>query len=592
MTKHRSSRTRVGALVGLLGLAETAQAQQPGARSVVETVQVNVVNVEVYVTGPDGKPLRGLRKEDFELWEDGEPMSLTNFYASDAVMGVSGTAGAEEAPAPAPAATPVPVPVPEEQALTVVFFVDALNTPMNGRKAVLDQIRRFIETKLDPGARMLVLSFDRSLKQLSPLTSDTSAILEALASVGREAPTASALQAERKDLLRRLFSEAGHSLGGPAPPCSESGGNEGQGGGTGTGAAVNASPAGPEVCFAVKPYTEQLMALNRALVRGLGRALDALSGVTGRKALVLVSGGIPARPGEDLMYIAFGGGSLGWTLSPELDEVATRANSGRITFYTVNPRGDELASPIDASDELTAFSADPGLQQTLRLANQMDLTSRQEGLTDLAASTGGRTLMAGPGLGNALAQLVEDFGAYYSLGFSPSHFGDGRYHDLKVGLRVRGARVRHREGYLDTTDAQRLAARSHGALLGSARASALRVNATTGTAVKSGSKYLVPLTVSVAAADLLLLPSADGAAQEGRVQVTISATDRDGQPSEAHTEGFPIRVPSAVAEAFKRGETTYTFELLMRKGSHTVAVIARDELALSDGSTTFEVTVP
>ncbi|MCU0293952.1 MAG: VWA domain-containing protein [Thermoanaerobaculaceae bacterium] len=592
MTERRVSRARVLVLGGLLALAGDGRAQQPGARSVVETVQVNVVNVEVYVTGPDGTPLRGLRKEDFELWEDGEPVSLTNFYASDAVMAVSGAATVEEAPAPVPAATPAPVPVPEEQTLTVVFFVDALNTPMNGRTAVLDQIRRFVETKLDPGARMLVLSFDRSLKQLSPLTADSAAVLEALASVGREAPTASALQTERKDLLRRLFSEAGGSLGGTVSPCSESGGNGSQGGGTGTGFASNESPAGPEVCFAVKPYVEQLVALNRALLRGLGRTLDALSGVAGRKALVLVSGGIPARPGDDLLYLTFGGASLGWTLSPELDEIAERANSGRITFYTVNPRGDELASPIDASDELTVFSADPGLQQTLRLANQMDLSSRQEGLTDLAASTGGRTLMAGPGLGNALAQLVEDFGAYYSLGFSPSHFGDGRYHDLKVRLRVRGARVRHREGYIDRTDAQRLAARSHGALLGGTRASALQVKATTGAAVKKGSKYLVPLTVTVAATDLLLLPSADGTAQEGKVQVTISATDRDGQPSDAHTEGFPIRVPSAVAEAFKRGETTYTFELLMRKGSHKVAVIARDELALVEGSLTFEVTVP
>lgn len=574
MTEHRWSQGWNVVLGGLLALAEAVLAQQPAAPSVVETVQVNVVNVEVYVTGPDGKPLGGLRKEDFELWEDGEPVSLTNFYASDAVMGVSGAATAEEAPAPAPAATPVPVPVPEEQALTVVFFVDALNTPMAGRAAVLDQIRRFVESKLDPGARMLVLSFDRSLKQLSPLTTDRAAALEALAFVGREAPTASALQSERQFILRRLFTQSDRPVGGMTPPCNE-----------------NDFPA-PEVCLSIKAHVEQLLQLNKALIRGLSRTLDALAGVAGRKALVLVSGGIPPRPGEDLLYITFGPAGSPSTVSHDLDEIAARANSGRITFYTVNPRGDELASPIDASDELTVFSAEPGLQQTLRLANQMDLSSRQEGLTDLAVSTGGRTLMAGPGLGNALAQLVEDFGAYYSLGFSPSHVGDGRYHDLKVRLRVRGARVRHREGYLDRTDAQRLAARSHGALLGGERASALRVNAATGTAVKTGSKYLVPLTVTVAAANLLLLPSADGAGQEGRVQVTITATDRDGQPSDAHTEGFPIRVPSALAEAFKQGETTFTFELLMRKGSHKVAVIARDELALVEGSLTFEVMVP
>ena len=309
---------------------------------------------------------------------------------------------------------------------------------------------------------------------------------------------------------------------------------------------------------AIKAHVEQLVALNRALIRGLGRTVDALSGIAGRKALVLVSGGIPPRPGEDLLYITFGPAGSASTVSPELDEVAARANSGRITFYTVNPRGDELASPLDASDELSILAGDVNLQQALTLANQMDLGSRQEALTDLAVSTGGRTLLAGPGLGNALGQLEEDFGAYYSLGFSPAHFGDGRYHDLKVRLRVRGAKLRHREGYLDKTDAQRLADRSAGTLLGGARASSLRVKATTGAAVKKGGKYLVPLTVTVAAADLLLLPSADGTVQEGKVQAHHQR-HRPGRPAQRRPHrGVPHPRPEPPSPRPSSGATPPT----------------------------------
>ncbi|HNX49133.1 MAG TPA: VWA domain-containing protein [Thermoanaerobaculaceae bacterium] len=578
MAERVSWWSRALVLAGTVVLAVDGSAQRPAGRSVVETVQVNVVNVEVYVTGADGNPLRGLRREDFELEEDGEPVDITNFYASDAVMAVSAGTLPGEAPVVPPTAAPAPVPVPDEQVLTVVFFIDALNTPMNGRKVVLDQLQRLIESDLGTNSRMLVLSFDRSLKQLSPLTTDRRAILEALGSVGREAPTASALNSERQFLLRRLFTQSDRPVGGVNSPC-----REWQGG---------ADEGPPEVCSAITAHAEQLLQLNRALIRGLGRALDALSGVAGRKALVLVSAGIPPRPGEDLLFISYGPAGPSSTLTPELDEIAARANSGRITFYTVNPRGDQLASPLDASDELSTIATDGALKQTLITANQMDLGSRQEALTDLAVATGGRTLLAGPGLGNALGQVEQEFGAYYSLGFSPDHSGDGTYHDLKVRLRVRGARIRHREGYLDKTDAQRLADRAAGALLGETRPNGLRVKATTGEPVKKGSKFLVPLTVTVAAADLLLLPSADGTAQEGRVALIISATDRGGQISDAHNEQFPIHVPAAVAEAFKRGETTYSFELLMRKGTHKVAVIARDELALTDGSLTFDVTVP
>lgn len=565
-------------LAGSMALAVNGSAQRPPGRSVVETVQVNVVNVEVYVTGPDGGPLRGLRREDFELEEDGELVDITNFYASDGVMAVRAGPEPGELAAVPQTTPPTLAPGPDEQGLTVVLFVDALNTPMNGRKVVLDQLERFIETKVGPSARMLVLSFDRSLRQVSPLTTDHAAVLAALTEVGRQAATASALQTERQSLLRRLLGQSDRPVGGFNPPC-----REWQGGG-------DLGP--PEVCSAITAHAEQLIQLNRALIRGLDSTLDALSGVAGRKALVLVSAGIPPRPGEDLLFISYGPAGHSSTLTPELDEIAARANSGRITFYTVNPRGDQLASPLDASDELSVIATDGALKRTLITANQMDLGSRQEALTDLAVATGGRTLLAGPGLGNALGQLEEDFGAYYSLGFSPDHFGDGRYHDLRVRLRVRGARIRHREGYLDKTDAQRLADRAAGSLLGETRPNGLRVKASTGEPVRKGGKFLVPLTVTVAAADLLLLPSADGTTQEGKVVLIVRATDRGGQTSDAHNEGFPIHVPATLAEAFKRGETTYTFELLMRKGTHKVAVIARDELALTEGSLTFEVTVP
>ena len=48
-----------------------------------ETVDVNVVNVEVYVTDKKGNPITGLTKGDFEILENKRPMEITNFYVTE-----------------------------------------------------------------------------------------------------------------------------------------------------------------------------------------------------------------------------------------------------------------------------------------------------------------------------------------------------------------------------------------------------------------------------------------------------------------------------------------------------------------------------
>src|SRR5436305_3635743 len=48
-----------------------------------ESVDVSVVNVDVYVADKSGKRIPGLKREDFELHEDGKPVTISNLYAVD-----------------------------------------------------------------------------------------------------------------------------------------------------------------------------------------------------------------------------------------------------------------------------------------------------------------------------------------------------------------------------------------------------------------------------------------------------------------------------------------------------------------------------
>lgn len=71
-------------VTAVAGYGRYAQAQEP-ASDFFEEIEVNVVNVEVFVTDKKGNPVTDLTAEDFEILEDGKPVTITNFYASRGV---------------------------------------------------------------------------------------------------------------------------------------------------------------------------------------------------------------------------------------------------------------------------------------------------------------------------------------------------------------------------------------------------------------------------------------------------------------------------------------------------------------------------
>src|SRR5436309_15708007 len=73
----------------------------PQGETFFESVDVSVVNVDVYVADKSGKRVHGLKREDFDLYEDGKPVPISNFYAEEGEPGDTppGTAGTPATPA-------------------------------------------------------------------------------------------------------------------------------------------------------------------------------------------------------------------------------------------------------------------------------------------------------------------------------------------------------------------------------------------------------------------------------------------------------------------------------------------------------------
>src|SRR5947209_11088162 len=91
---------------------------------VTESIDVRILNVDVTVTSK-GAPVRGLTRSDFEIFEDGRPQTITNFYASDETR-TTQTAAASVSTSVAPAAAPA-APDPRFRR-KVLVLVDSYHT--------------------------------------------------------------------------------------------------------------------------------------------------------------------------------------------------------------------------------------------------------------------------------------------------------------------------------------------------------------------------------------------------------------------------------------------------------------------------------
>src|SRR5437764_15038593 len=85
---------RTRSYLPLLFLAGLAAAQTPNIPRAGESIDVSIVNVDTVVTDKHGARIHGLRKDDFEIYENGVRQPITNFaeYASERQAASAGAA--------------------------------------------------------------------------------------------------------------------------------------------------------------------------------------------------------------------------------------------------------------------------------------------------------------------------------------------------------------------------------------------------------------------------------------------------------------------------------------------------------------------
>jgi VWFA-related protein len=561
------------AALGLTGLAgaqakpaATAKptATKPASKaddSFIDIVNVGVVNVDVFVTDKKGNPVTGLSKDDFQLFENGHPVEITNFYTVNGGKAVTPPATAEAAPAQAspgvPGAAPVVAPAAaqdldraqaEEQRLRLIVYIDNFNLRPFNRNRVMRELRAFIGQKLGKNDQLMLVTYDREMHIRHTFTSDPSTIAAGMLELEKISAQGVHADSDRRDVLQRIKD---------AQSVTEA-----------EGFATN---------YAESTFNDLSFSLD-----SLKKMVDALAGMPGRKAVVYVSDGLPMIAGQDVFYAVqnkFGQStgmtsSLDYNVSRRLDELTAQANANRITFYTIDAAGLRTYDSNSAENQGPGAPS-PGLSQ---LVDSVNISNLQSTLQTLAEKTGGVAIINTNVITPRLDRIASDFNTYYSLGYTPPHFGDGRYYKLDVKVKNRkDLQVRHREGYRDKSTDARMSDGTLAALNFPFEENPLGITLEFGQPrPRDDGFYLVPVLVRIPIGKLVLVPREKS--DDAKVRLFIAALDSDGGTSDIQQTPVPISVPKADLAAAQGKQFVYSVTLLMRQGEQRVSIGVRDDV--------------
>lgn len=537
----------------LHGVAAAAQSDddqvEADSQSFMESVDIEIVNIDVWVTDKEGKPVDGLSRDDFLVFRDGEGVPVSNFYA---VAG--GVPVGEALPQPIAqthdreplelARLEAPGVAPEHR-LWLIVFIDNYNIDPIERNRVLPGVRRFLGQSLRPGDRAMLVTYDRGLKVRQPFTDRRDEIFARLEEVREESGLATIRRRDRLAALER----------------------------------IDRSKRPTDALLAARNYAEEQMNGVDYTVDALERLINSLGGLPGRKALIHVSSGIPRLAGEELFQAV----AIKWNYAEAYAEIprhdTTRAferamrhaNSHRVVFYTLDAGG--LRALEFGSAEYGGFLS-PKLRMTL---DSVVPENMQSSLRLMANETGGRAIVNRNEVFPALEEAAQDFASFYSLGVASSGIATGRYHEIEVRLKEkrRGVDLRHRAGYRSKSQRTKMRESLRSALHYAHQSNPLDLDLRWGTPEPHDDEsWLVPIQLRLPLRDLVLLPR--GGQRELKLELYVGAAGDQGEISDIDVVPLGLRIDESNLEAARGESFIYVHKLVTSPGRKKIGIAILD----------------
>ena len=435
------SRCRFLCLIPLLYvLSLHSQTATPDKGAPVTTIKtkVGLVLVDVVVTNNKGDAVTGLRKQDFEISEDGKPQTISTFEEH-----VGAPLTQIKLP-PMPPGVYTNFPVTKTADSVNVLLLDALNTPSRDQTYVHSQMLKYLKT-IPPGTRVAIFTLASRLRMLQGVTTDSSELLAALKSA-QAGPQASPLLPSdaENDANQQIVDFMIANSGGPASGAQ-----------TMAQAAVDPINAMKQfIADSAVLQTEQRIGITLDALQQVARYLST---VPGRKNVIWFSGSFPVNvfPEPDLVDPF----SFPQSFQEDIRKTADLLTAGEVAIYPIAAEGLATDSAYEANaKELGQKRPSMSSRDHVRglQAGETNRDLNHSSMDELAEETGGKAFYNTNGLNDALTRVVNNGSRYYSLAYSSTNPKmDGKYRRIQVKLLKSKDTLAYRRGYyaddLETT---------------------------------------------------------------------------------------------------------------------------------------------
>jgi VWFA-related protein len=540
-----------------------AQPKEPQKDDAVR-LSVTLVQIDVVVTDKNGRSVEGLKKEDFEILENGRPQQITNLsYVSQQPTALTIPDRAPTADRNAPPLPSVGL-RPEQVRRTIALVVDDLGMSFDSMHDVREALKKFVDEQMQPGDLVAIIRVGGGMGALQQFTSDKKLLYAAIERV-RWSPTGDNTVA------------ALHPIGqtDPLKVASET---------------------------AEDPDAEREAMVVAGRVGALTILLRGLADIPGRKSVILFSDGLPlfgenrgGATGNEVGSMVKGNNGRALDAVRRLTDLANRASA---VIYTVDARG------LQALTLTAADVVEPVRGVTPRGFRTQEFLRGQDGLNFLAQETGGFFM---PNLGDlsyGVRRVLDDQKGYYLIGYIPSETTfkakDGRqiYHKIEVKAKRSDLKVRSRKGFYGVpAKAEAVASGTPVQKLSAALTSpftssdvGLRLTSLFGNDKQEGP--FVRSLLHIDASGLTFTEEADGW-RKTVVNLIAATFNEDGLVQDPVSQKHTVRIRGEYLEHLKRDGLIYEMTMSVKQtGIYQLRVALQDAESQRVGSANQFIEVP
>ncbi len=566
-------------LVSLLVAAPPSGAQQTETGGVIqETVDVEVVNIDVQVTDRQGASVTGLTVSDFQVFEHGQRVDPVNFF--------------EVVSDDPEASTPI----------WLILYVDQHNMLSANRDRALAELELDLPIVLeDRRVRVMIAAHDQEPRVLLGFTRDWGAIRSVLGSLKGQGTVGDARDGLRQSAQLSVTSAFQRMRGSDRLDRQ------------------NAALSIDALLGEMRTYAREIYADSESSFEALGNFVRTLSWLEGRKALIYVSDGVVERPlgslMEHLQDLLAGSASTAGALvedrsgglaggTPGTGGVFARDTSleaGRLQQEVEQFRATGTIRAIVAEANtygVTLFAAKPPPGDAATSARRskgrgalLEISDYREALHGLAEGTGGFARTGGGRLTGLLPEAVGGLQSYYSLGLSSADKAEGEFTAIEVRVKGRGMNANYRQSYIKKGVRSRISERALAAVAvgQSDNTHGMEVSVDAMIPVEGEDLFDVQMWVEfpINGVELVELDGVHTAA----TRLVVVAMDDDDQLTAAQHLDVPLQVPSeSLADAL---DSHYRAGLRLRlpAGRQRIALGLWDQTARQGSVLTDALTV-